>query len=157
MEFISVDSTIKGSKDELFLKAKSWLVHEFKSANDVIQLSDKEAGKLIGKGYFEYIHDGGLFGYNTIDKIWFTVTINVKQDKDRIIISELSHEGTYESARKKAPNYGSLDEEKPPSSIECTKKQFAKIKDSAKESSNNFIKSFNAYMHSDSKIAKDEF
>ena len=45
--FISIDSTIKGTKDELFVRAKSWLVQTFKSANDVIQLNDKEAGKLL--------------------------------------------------------------------------------------------------------------
>jgi hypothetical protein len=35
------------TKDELFIAANAWLIESFKSAKDVIQLSDKEAGVII--------------------------------------------------------------------------------------------------------------
>ena len=37
------------SRDELFVNANIWLVESFKSAKDVIQFSDKEAGIVMGK------------------------------------------------------------------------------------------------------------
>jgi hypothetical protein len=39
-------------KDILFLKAKEWIALNYKSANDVIQLADKETCKIILKGAF---------------------------------------------------------------------------------------------------------
>lgn len=40
------------SKDELFDKAKQWIALNYKSADDVIQLADKENGKIICRGNF---------------------------------------------------------------------------------------------------------
>lgn len=48
-EVIEFDSI---SKDELFNKAIEWITLNYNSANDVIQLSDKETGKIILKGNF---------------------------------------------------------------------------------------------------------
>ena len=39
-------------KDQLFSKAKEWIALNYKSANDVIQLVDKETSKIILKGNF---------------------------------------------------------------------------------------------------------
>ena len=39
------------SKDELYILANSWFVAQFNSGKSVIQLNDKEAGVIIGKGY----------------------------------------------------------------------------------------------------------
>jgi len=46
---VQIDST---SKDMLFTRAVEWVSLNYKSAKDVIQLSDKESGKLICKGSF---------------------------------------------------------------------------------------------------------
>ena len=40
------------SSDELFIYVKEWIALTYKSANDVIQFADKEAGKIIVKGSF---------------------------------------------------------------------------------------------------------
>ena len=37
------------SKDEIFVKSNSWFVEHFVSAESVIQYSDKDAGKIMGK------------------------------------------------------------------------------------------------------------
>lgn len=47
-EVVQVD-TIK--KDELYLRSKQFFVDVFKSANDVIQMDDKDAGVVVGKGF----------------------------------------------------------------------------------------------------------
>lgn len=46
---VQVDSL---KKDVLFLKTKEWITLNYKSANDVIQLTDKENCKIILKGAF---------------------------------------------------------------------------------------------------------
>lgn len=46
---IQVDSL---KKDQLFSKTKEWIALNYKSANDVIQLADKETSKIILKGNF---------------------------------------------------------------------------------------------------------
>lgn len=46
---VLVDSV---KKDELFSRTKEWIALNYKSANDVIQLADKETSKIILKGNF---------------------------------------------------------------------------------------------------------
>jgi hypothetical protein len=46
-EKVDVDS-IKST--ELYVRAHEWFAKTFKSAQSVIQLDDKEAGKILGKG-----------------------------------------------------------------------------------------------------------
>lgn len=43
--------TVDGTADQLFVKAMEWVATTYNSANDVVQLSDKVAGKIVGKGY----------------------------------------------------------------------------------------------------------
>lgn len=50
-EVVYVDST--SNKQDLFLRAREWFAKTFNSANDVIQMQDKEDGILIGKGSIE--------------------------------------------------------------------------------------------------------
>ena len=47
-DVITVDSTL--NKQTLYSNALSFFAVEFKSANDVIQMKDSDAGKVIGKG-----------------------------------------------------------------------------------------------------------
>jgi len=47
---VPIDST---TKDVLYAKALEWVSLNYKSAKDVIQLSDKESGKIICKGNFK--------------------------------------------------------------------------------------------------------
>ena len=46
-EVVTIDSV---SKDELYIRARNWVNDAFRSAKDVIQISDKETGELAGKG-----------------------------------------------------------------------------------------------------------
>jgi hypothetical protein len=46
---------VDGDKNELYMRARAWFVTMYKDADEVIQLEDKEAGKIIGKGRFEVV------------------------------------------------------------------------------------------------------
>lgn len=82
-EVVSVDSTI--SKTELYFRAREWFANTFKSANDVIQMDDKEAGKIIGKGTKQYTTSFVINIYQNI--LYYTVNISVKDGRYKYIIS----------------------------------------------------------------------
>lgn len=69
------------SKDELYIKANSWFVETFNSAESVIEFQDKEAGKIMGKYIFSYAE--GVYTYNVKQ----TVDIAIKDNKVKITIS----------------------------------------------------------------------
>ena len=50
-KIIKADSV---SKTELFVVINDWFASNYNSANDVIQMSDKDAGIIIGKGSLKY-------------------------------------------------------------------------------------------------------
>ena len=53
------------TKEKLYVTLNHWFVESFNDANSVIQLNDKEAGVIIGKGYVAGIagHTGGMNAY----------------------------------------------------------------------------------------------
>jgi hypothetical protein len=75
-------------KDLLYNKTKEWLTIYYKSANDVIQLADKESYKIIVKGNFttNLFMKEGLIGH--------TLIIDFKDGKIRCIYSDFSYSST---------------------------------------------------------------
>ena len=76
-EVITIDSA---TKDELYVRAKQAFVNIFKSADDVIQMDDKEAGILMGKGYGTAIIDNGVMGKLPM-KVWYTIRIQCRDGR----------------------------------------------------------------------------
>lgn len=78
-------------KNELYARGKVFFANTFKSAQNVIQADDKEAGLLIGKGWEQT--------YVTImlipapEKLWYTVRLSFKDGKYRYSISDFKFEG----------------------------------------------------------------
>jgi len=79
------------TKDQIFEDSKIWIAQSFKSANNVIQYSDKSTGSIIGKGNIPYPCDGfidcGAFGN---DKVNFTIKIDTKENKARVTINDVT-------------------------------------------------------------------
>ena len=69
------------TKDQIYIKANSWFVETFNSAESVIEFQDKEAGKIIGKYVFTYTE--GVYGYSVKQ----TVDLEMKDDKVRVKIN----------------------------------------------------------------------
>jgi hypothetical protein len=107
-EFKYVDTTIKGSKEELFVRAKAWMARNYRSANDVIQLSDKDAGKLVGKGTFKA--PAKPMGMGNYYWVRYSVIIDVRDNKIRMKLTDFYQEG---SSYKNGMDGGSLNNEKP--------------------------------------------
>ena len=70
------------SKDELFVKASTWMVEAFKSSKSVIQYSDKEAGVIKGKYIISFMQ--GLLDAECES----VITIECKDEKCRIVIGD---------------------------------------------------------------------
>lgn len=79
---VSIDSV---KADVIFTKAKEWITINYKSANDVIQLADKESLKIIVKGNFKtsmFMKDGWIA---------HTLILDFKDNKLRYSYSDFSY------------------------------------------------------------------
>ena len=72
------------TKEKLYVTLNHWFVESFNDANSVIQLNDKEAGVIIGKGYVAGIagHTGGMNAY--IVSIHPIIKVDIKDKKIRV-------------------------------------------------------------------------
>lgn len=59
-EYTGIVQVAGVSKEELYTRARSWFVKTYKDADVVIQMDDKDAGKIIGKGRFGVIWQMGV-------------------------------------------------------------------------------------------------
>lgn len=90
-DFVHVFTFNKMSKTQIFDKSLAWMAETFVSANAVIQLKDKDNGKIIGKaiGTSEDPMGAGIVrSYN------LTVKIDVKNEKARIIFDNITPRDT---------------------------------------------------------------
>ncbi len=89
-EVVQVDSI---DTKTLFVRAHSWFAHTFNSAQNAIQLDDKEAGRIIGKGSFpvtDNVENPTLMNVHISGSVDFTVEILTKDGRYKYIISDLS-------------------------------------------------------------------
>lgn len=72
------------TKTDLYVAARSWFVSEYRSADDVIQMEDKEAGRIIGKGF-------SLVQWQMATRyVKHTVQIDLKDGKYRYIVTDFA-------------------------------------------------------------------
>jgi len=77
-------------KNELHLRAHDWIIKSFNSPKDVIQLSDKDAGKIVCKTYTTVSAGKGLFGKVTMD-LFYLLTIETRDNRYKITASNFIH------------------------------------------------------------------
>jgi len=99
------------SKDELFLKAQEWAVKTFVSSKQVVEVKDKEAGKIIAKAYTPAFHDNSFWKVlgtavsamgkkpweRTVDftdegSLWYVFSVDVKDGRYRIVADQFVSE-----------------------------------------------------------------
>jgi len=92
-DVISFEKVIKTDsigKALLFSKIHEWFATTYNSANDVIQMVDKDAGIIIGKGSMKYFY-GKHSSYN--GNINYTIKVYVKDNRYKVILSNFKHSG----------------------------------------------------------------
>ncbi len=75
------------SKDELYIRANTWMVETFNDAESVIQFSDKENGIVIGK----YIMATIITSKTTSHNVYSIIKIQVKDGAAKITITPDSY------------------------------------------------------------------
>jgi hypothetical protein len=79
----SID-TSSFSKDQLYSKAKLWLVNSFKDSKSVSEIDDKEGGQIVGKGNFVVNYTYALTPSTC--RFNFIMKIDLKDNKYRLQI-----------------------------------------------------------------------
>ena len=95
-EVVKADSA---SKAELYSKAREWFALNFKSADAVLEMDDKESGKLIGKAWQNI--NTPLLVRTTLTKIFYTIKIQLKDNRYKYTITNIYY--------KSYPNQLDLD------------------------------------------------
>ena len=73
------------SKDILFDRLYEWFAKTYNSANNVIQLKDKESGKIIGKGVFSIVY------YQRKPTISYTISVFVRDGRFKYVVDQISY------------------------------------------------------------------
>ncbi len=87
-QIVEVDS--KETKDELFLRSSKWAANKFLDSKEAIRFSDKESGKIVGKGLFTIVYN--KFGKSD-DYVSFDFDITLKDGKYRIQLYGIETKG----------------------------------------------------------------
>jgi len=124
------------TQNTLFAKANEWFAVKFNSANDVIQMIDKEAGKIVGKGYMTV----PLRAYGVIS---FTFIFECKDGRYKYSISDVVHRYT---DTQKVWGGDILLDNSPAIPLLLFKSQWKKAQIGSESAINALIKSLKDYM-----------
>jgi hypothetical protein len=135
------------NKSELYSRAKSCFAHLFKSAQDVVQNDDKEAGTIIGKATVKAYaramgadFDGGY--------VRFTLTIACKDGRYKYTFTNFIHEGT----GSKMPSGGNLENTSAPT---WTDRQWNLMKSQIHDNVQDMISTLKTAMNKPSPQSED--
>lgn len=73
--------------ESLYSSGREWFVTTFKSADDVLQMDDRTAGKLIGKAYSEIPVGSGISATTT--RLYYTVKLYFKEGRYKYEFTDL--------------------------------------------------------------------
>ena len=88
-EVVELDST--STKNLIFQSVNTWFSTTYNSASSVIQMNDKDAGIIIGKGTMSYTYPGIAYTCYS-GHINYTIKVVVKDGKYKVEISDFRHE-----------------------------------------------------------------
>lgn len=109
-----IDTIPNSDKKKIYSKISEWIALNFKSAKNVVQLSDSEAGKIIVKGSLNSTFKLKTLGMMTYPYILsFTINFTVKDDKYRMIVDnfDVDQTGSYSKLDKLEDFYETVNVE----------------------------------------------
>ena len=73
------------TKDELYITLNNWFVSSFNSGKSVVQMTDKEQGVILAKGYLSGV--GSRFGFLKSVSVgeYIIIRLDIKDEKVRLI------------------------------------------------------------------------
>ncbi|MBC9909322.1 DUF4468 domain-containing protein [Chitinophaga varians] len=87
INYTGIDSVAGVSKEELYLRAKSFLSTAFPNFKDVVKLDDKDLGKITVRGLFQTDARGGSL-IKTYQEFYASTNIQVKDGKFKYEITD---------------------------------------------------------------------
>ncbi len=87
--YYRVIETDSVGKNALFISINEWFATHYNSANAVIQMADKDAGIIIGKGAFEYTRSGFMQCYT--GSVSYTIKVEMKDNRYRVELTNFIH------------------------------------------------------------------
>lgn len=146
--FVEVVQVEGQAKDALYGRALEWFARTFNSAQAVLQLQDKDNGKLVGKALFDVtIKDISRF---PAGRVHYTLTVQVKDGRYRWEMADLYHDAS--GIKAAIGSGGDLALDKPAcgkgilGAGGLTKRQWGQIKRQSQEHADALLANFKAFM-----------
>lgn len=73
------------TKNQIYIDVNTWFIHTFNSGKSVIQLNEKEAGVVVGKGYIENVAQHVSFASSADIHAWVIIRVDIKDNKFRVM------------------------------------------------------------------------
>ena len=120
------------SKADLYVRAGTWFSRTFRSAKSVLELQDKEAGKLIGNGSIPVTIKVPIVGATDAGSVAATITIQCKDGKYKYSFENLTHSRPFGANTQQWVDGGPLEQEKPKVGMMMrpSKREWSSIKES---------------------------
>lgn len=83
-------------KDQLYSRGVAWFATTYNSAQNVLQMQDKENGKLIGRALFDVYHKGIGMTFES-GHINYTISLFFKDNRYKYEITDFMHTSNIES------------------------------------------------------------
>lgn len=102
------------SSNQIYLNINEWFAKTYNSSNNVIQLNDKENGKIIGKGGFTIspIYQWGNIKTPQTFFVNYTLTLQIKDGKYKYEFSNITVRVNQENAAFGIETYYNINKEK---------------------------------------------
>lgn len=152
-KYIFIDS-LNLKKEELYKPIRVWVSKTFYDSKSVIQMDDKELGKIVCKGIIQVDGAKNFLGSSVgKDQVHFTLNIDIKDGKYRLIYDDLVHKAGYYNGAKAG---GSLCNDKPykGGSLEFSKKRWNSVKAYVADQINSLYKELQSDIRT---ISNDNF
>ena len=92
LKFTDVVTIENTTQKQLFERSKLWLTKSYKSAKDVIQSVDADAGQIIGKANFDFNPKSFMGSEAVKGTVTYTISIFSKEGKYKYIVEDFRHE-----------------------------------------------------------------
>lgn len=97
LTFSKVIQTDSIGKDALFAVINEWFASTYNSANDVIQMNDKQAGTIVGKGIVDY-YCQDVFSRCYDGFLEYTIKAFVKDNRYKVELTNFKHKACLDCA-----------------------------------------------------------
>lgn len=115
------------NKNELYGRALTWFAKTYGSSKSVLEIQDKDGGKLFGKGLTDVTFKNPPMGSMYGGTVSYTISVIVKDGKYKYSITDFNHSGGTDT---RIADGGGLENEKRPKGIGFpSQKQWDQIKD----------------------------